>query len=440
MLNRLLAKLFRLAAGFFRLFFRIFFHRLLVKIYFEIFRFRKNNLQGKTSYQLFKKNLSFLFIIIISIVLITTNARERSRAQATPENKISKTIMADLVRNEFSYLGDEELIEESYTPGSLKTIGQEKYYSDSIAAIKKQPVLSGDNLAEGFNPMILINEEAVAVKPRVIGSRFTTEQELIPEKRTEIVLYTVQKGDAVSTIAQRFGLTVNTILWANNLGAYSLIRPGDVLTILPESGILHTVKSGDTISKIAKLYDVEEEKILASNQLASVLKIGDQLMVPGGRKITVAAAPKPVAAPTNTTGLGIIRDLVKAPDAPAAVSSDGKMAWPTEGNRITQYFSWRHTGLDIANKTGTPLYAAEAGTVEFAGWGNGYGYNVLIDHGGGKKTRYAHASKMFVKAGDTVSRGENIAAMGSTGWSTGPHLHFEVIINGAKQNPLNYIK
>ncbi len=376
----------------------------------------------------------------MSITLITTNTRDRNRAQAAPESKISKTIMADLVRSEFSYLGDEELIEESYTPGILKTIGQEKYYSDSIAAIKKQPALSGDNLTDGFNPLILINEEAMAVKPRIIGSSFTTEQELVPEKRTEIVLYTVQKGDAVSTIAQRFGVTINTILWANNLGAYTLIRPGDVLTILPESGILHTVKSGDTISRIARTYDVEEDKILTSNQLASVLKIGDQLMIPGGRKIIVAAAPKPAPVQSNTTGIGIIRDLVKAPDAPITVSSDDKMAWPTEGNRITQYFSWRHTGLDIANKTGTPLYAAEAGTVESAGWNNGYGYNVVIDHGGGKKTRYAHASKMFVKAGDSVSRGENIAAMGSTGWSTGPHIHFEVIINGTKQNPLNYIK
>ena len=116
------------------------------------------------------------------------------------------------------------------------------------------------------------------------------------------------------------------------------------------------------------------------------------------------------------------------------------MKWPTVGHRITQYYSWRHTGLDIANKTGTPLYASEGGTVDYSGWSNGYGYNVLINHGGGKKTRYAHASKLYVKKGDVVSKGEAIAAMGSTGWSTGPHIHFEVIINGVKKNPLNYIK
>ncbi len=346
--------------------------------------------------------------------------------------------MANLVQNQFSYLESEELIEEAYTPGSLKTAGQEKYYSDSLAIIQKQGgIIKSEENTE--NPLILVNEDAISVKPRTIGA-ISSGEEFISQKRNGIVYYTVQKGDTVSTIARRFDITINTILWANNLGSYSLIRPGDSLAILPESGILHTVKSGDTISKIANTYDVEEEKILSSNQLGSTLRIGDKIMIPGGRKITVASVAKPATTvSSNNPGLGIIRDLVKAPSSPAA-DSGAKMAWPTDGARITQYYSWRHTGLDIANKTGTPLYAAEAGTVTYSGWSNGYGYNVLVDHGDGRQTRYAHASKLFVEVGDSVSRGENIAAMGSTGWSTGPHIHFEVIINGKKQNPLNYIK
>jgi murein DD-endopeptidase MepM/ murein hydrolase activator NlpD len=116
------------------------------------------------------------------------------------------------------------------------------------------------------------------------------------------------------------------------------------------------------------------------------------------------------------------------------------MAWPTQGHRITQYYSWRHHGLDIANKTGTPLYSSDAGRVQYAGWSNGYGNNVIIDHGGGKQTRYAHLSKFYCNTGDSVAKGETIGAMGNTGWSTGPHLHFEVIINGTKYNPLNYIR
>ena len=405
-----------------------------------MFRLKKASRKENTSFNLFKKNLSYFTVVSLSLILIIANFQNRNKVSAAPEQKAAKTIVAHLVKNEFSLIADEELIEEYYTPDKLKTVGQEKY-SQNVALIDKRQsnTINEESIAER-NVITIINDEGMAIKPKFLNQTTTSELSLVT-KRSEIVYYTVQKGDAVSTIARRFGVTVNTILWANNLTASSLIRPGDTLTILPESGILHTVKSGDTISKIARTYDVEEEKILSSNQLGATLKIGDKIMVPGGRRITVAAAtPRPTTpAASNTTGLGIIRDLVKAPDSPVAATTEG-MLWPTEGRRITQYYSWRHTGLDIANKTGTPLYASEAGTVEFAGWSNGYGYNVVIDHGGGKKTRYAHASQMFVKAGDTVTRGEHIAAMGSTGWSTGPHIHFEVIINGVKQNPLNYIK
>ena len=116
------------------------------------------------------------------------------------------------------------------------------------------------------------------------------------------------------------------------------------------------------------------------------------------------------------------------------------MNWPTVGHYITQYFSWRHYGVDIANKVGTPIYASDTGVVEYAGWGKGYGNQIVIDHGGGKKTRCGHLSKFYCKVGDEVDKGEAIGAMGSTGWSTGSHLHFEVIINGRKVNPLNYVK
>lgn len=432
--SQLLATALRLIAGFFRLLSRLLLHPLLIKAYFEAFRFRKHTLKDKSSFQFLKNNAAYLALLTMSFLFISANLRD----YGTANTQISKTVMAKLVQNQFSYLESEELIEETYTPGSLKTAGQEKYYSDSLAIMQKQGGIMQTEETTA-NPLVLVNEEAVAVKPRTIGSISSTE-EFISQKRNSIITYTVQKGDTVSTIARRFDITVNTILWANNLGSYSLIRPGDSLIILPESGILHTVKSGDTISRLANTYDVEEEKILSSNQLGATLRIGDKIMIPGGRRITVAAATTPtVSSGSNSSGLGIIRDLVKAPASPAATSGT-KMAWPTDGARITQYYSWRHTGLDIANKTGTPLYAAEDGTVEYSGWSNGYGYNVLVDHGDGRKTRYAHASKLFVEKGDTVTRGENIAAMGSTGWSTGPHIHFEVIINGKKQNPLNYIK
>jgi murein DD-endopeptidase MepM/ murein hydrolase activator NlpD len=114
---------------------------------------------------------------------------------------------------------------------------------------------------------------------------------------------------------------------------------------------------------------------------------------------------------------------------------------PTNGHSITQYYGWKHTGVDIDGDYTSPLYAAEDGVVEVAGWQtNGYGLMVLIDHQNGFKTRYGHSSKLFVQAGDYVKRGQVIAMMGTTGRSTGTHLHFEVYVNGARVNPLAYIK
>ena len=149
-------------------------------------------------------------------------------------------------------------------------------------------------------------------------------------------------------------------------------------------------------------------------------------------------ASKP-AKSNNYNGISIIKDFIKT-SAPKV--SGNKMAWPTNGHTITQYFSWRHPGVDIANHIGTPVYAADSGVVLIAqgGYNGGYGNTIVIDHGGGKKTRYGHASRLLVKPGQVVEKGEEIMLMGSTGRSTGPHLHFEVIINGAKYNPLSYVR
>lgn len=343
--------------------------------------------------------------------------------------------MSNLVTNEFSATTEnDELIEEFYTPDTLKAAGKEKYL-DSLSMVDKQTALSANSENEDYAPLIFVSEEGMAVKPIMIGSS-TNSDGVIPQ-RDKIIYYTVQKGDTISTIARNFAITINTVLWANNLSAYSLIRPGDSLTILPYSGVIHTIKSGDTISKIARLYGVEDEKILSSNNIGGTLKIGEKIIVPGGSKLTTSVATTRTA---NTTGLSIIKDIIKSPSATAAAGA--KMVWPTVGRRITQYFSWKHNGLDIANKVGTAIYAADAGTVEIAagGYNGGYGNTILINHGGGKKTRYGHLSKLYVKAGDKVERGENIGLMGSTGRSTGSHLHFEVVISGARYNPLNYIK
>jgi murein DD-endopeptidase MepM/ murein hydrolase activator NlpD len=420
----------RLLTGFFRYLFKSPLYQILAKIYYLNFRLKKAGTIKESPTELFHTKYLYLFIFLLSGIIIFANFIDSSGANAR-ENKISKTVLANLVPTEFGEVSTEELIEETITPNSLITAGKEKYLAEASCSLEKKPnLINEEDLEENTGPFFS-EEGDLVFKPNLMTGG---GGEAVVSERQEIIYYTVQNGDTVSTIAQRFGISVNTILWANNLSAFSLIRPGNQLTILPYSGVLYTVKKGDTLAKIAKTYNIEVEKILSCNNLGNSLGVGQKIILPGAKKITASS----VASRSSTyTGLSVIKDLIKSP---SSKNSGNKMTWPTVGHRMTQYFSWRHPGVDIANKTGTPLYAADAGTVEFAGWARGYGNSIVINHGGGKKTRYGHASKLFVKAGDIVEKGENIAAMGSTGWSTGPHLHFEVIINGKKYNPLNYIK
>lgn len=368
-------------------------------------------------------------------ITLFSNLTNTTRARAT-ETKIPKAVMSSLIKTEFS-VTPEELIEEISTPNSIITAGQDKYLDDSCA-LEKKDTTETDNDIISDNYFAFNEDSDLIFKPELLNlGPESNNEDGSTATRQEIVYYTVQNGDTVSTIAHRFEITVNTILWANNLSAYSLIRAGDRLTILPYSGVLYTVKKGDTLAKIAQTYDIELEKIISCNTLGNSLSIGQKIIVPGAKKIETAVARKTTSS--SYTGISVIKDLIKSPTTKV---SGNMMTWPTVGHRITQYFSWSHNGVDIANKVGTPIYAADSGTVILAkgGYNGGYGNTIVIDHGGGKKTRYGHASKLFVRVGDVVAKGENIAAMGSTGRSTGPHLHFEVLINGARYNPLNYIK
>lgn len=289
-------------------------------------------------------------------------------------------------------------------------------------------------------------------------------------KRTKTETYIVKENDTISSISQQFGVNIGTILWNNALKEKQYIRPGDSLRIPPVSGMLVTVKKGDTISKIAEKYQSNESDILAYNNVSDVLTLGSELIVPGGsppapvqeRIIIAVRRDSPVSSNIRTkpssivgttapsdqlnTSIGTVVDAeVGNTEKPDDVISDNfpktRLLWPTSGHVITQYYGWRHTGLDIDGDFSSPIYASEDGVVEKAGWNSGgYGLMILIQHSNGLVTRYAHASKMFVKAGDTVHKGEVIAMVGTTGRSTGTHLHYEVYVNGKRTNPLAYIK
>ncbi|MDI3340728.1 MAG: LysM peptidoglycan-binding domain-containing protein [Sphaerobacter sp.] len=267
--------------------------------------------------------------------------------------------------------------------------------------------------------------------------------------RDKVLTYTVRPGDTLSSIAQFFGLQPSTIVWANSLPNGDLILPGQHLAILPTDGVMVTVAEGDTVESLAAHYGVEPQAIrdypLNGLGAGGQLRVGQQVMIPGGKP----PAPPPPPAPQPSAP-----SEPAAPAAPAPGGGSGRFIWPTAGV-ITQYFGptdfWMepayagyahfHQGLDIANGFGTPIVAADSGVVIFAGWhSGGLGNAVAIDHGNGFVTWYGHMNaRPAVSVGQWVAQGEYLGPMGSTGASTGAHLHFVIIKGGVYVDPLAYL-
>jgi len=251
----------------------------------------------------------------------------------------------------------------------------------------------------------------------------------------ETTEYRVQEGDTVSSISQKFGVNIDTIIWENNLKSVGAIKVGQILKILPVSGVKHTVKRGETIYSIAKDFQVDAQNIIDypfntfANDETFSLSAGQELIIPDGIK------PKEVVIDkTRYTA----RTVAPIP----GVVGEGNFMWPTSG-AISQRYAWYHQAVDIANRSNPDVVASQGGTVVTAGWNaGGYGNYVVIDHGNGYKTLYAHLlnNSIVVKAGQRVSQGQKLGVMGSTGRSTGTHLHFEVISSKGKLNPLNVLK
>lgn len=261
-------------------------------------------------------------------------------------------------------------------------------------------------------------------------ARLAQPHTVIPNRpRLDVVTYVVQGGDTVQSIASQFGLEPTTIMWANSAveDAPDLLRIGQEVVILPVDGVYHEVAEGDTLDSIAEAYEVVSETIVTCeyNYLeppAYMIEEGAWLIVPDGEKPYV---PKVV---TSYTG-----------PVPEGARGTGRFQWPVLGY-ITQGYWYGHRAIDIGASTGSAVMAADGGFVSFAGWTDvGYGYLVVIDHANGFATYYAHLSNIYVFVGQGVERGQVIGAVGSTGWSTGPHLHFEVRYYGTQQNPRAYL-
>lgn len=265
--------------------------------------------------------------------------------------------------------------------------------------------------------------------------------------------HVVSNGETLSSIAAKYSIKVDTIMWQNGISNPNALHIGQELVIPPADGVYHKVKSGETLSQIAGIYKVDTDLIAKQNNLSgdAVLSVGQQLFVPGAVGSIPVDAPASSAPTSRNTiarsgGGSRTTSYVANPglEGSSAVPVGGKMIWPTSG-KVTQGFKGGHPAFDIAKYPGGPIWAACSGTIAKASSGTyagGYGNHVIIDCGNGIKTLYAHMEYLSVTVGETVTQGQVLGKMGHTGrvyGRTGVHLHFEVWKNGVKVSPGSYL-
>jgi murein DD-endopeptidase MepM/ murein hydrolase activator NlpD len=267
---------------------------------------------------------------------------------------------------------------------------------------------------------------------------YTLQAEEVRQYRGgEVIVHAVAEEETIDDIASRYGLQPSTILWANKLTKSSKIKPGLELNILPINGVRHKVSRGETIYTIGKKYGLDGSQVQVIvdypfneflNDETFELASGQYIMIPDGI----------MPSATFEERASIIASYT--PDA-GSVSAIGTFIWPASG-KISQGYRFYHKAIDIANSSAGNILAADAGVVLTAGWPDGYGYGnrVLIDHGNGFQTLYAHLSLVQVKVGQKVNRGDVVGQMGNTGRSTGTHLHFEIRKDGTLQSPSAYLR
>lgn len=386
----------------------------------------------------------YVFHVVLMVIAISSVSTQLGSKSAVAAEVGRNSILYTLVNQDSHETIEEEMSPETPTK-NVSYLGAETIQAVPDIDFDYAPDTIADITVPG----------SIAEQPgRGPGEGEEPADVLVERHATET--YTVQSGDTVAVIARRFGITVGTIIQANQLSKRAAIKPGDALKIPPVSGVLHIVKRGDTLDKLAKTYQAEANKIIATNQLeGNRLSVGAELVIPDG------VPPATVAKPPASLRSGVTASRVphktydtyqelldtradtrtKPSDANAQLIPATRLLWPTAQRLVTQYYSLRHTGMDIDGDYSDAIYAAASGQVEQAGWNSsGYGLQIVIDHEDGRKTRYAHASKLFVSVGQQIKKGQVIAMVGTTGRSTGTHLHFEVYVNGRRRNPLGFIK
>ncbi|GAB4581290.1 MAG: hypothetical protein Fur0022_40370 [Anaerolineales bacterium] len=322
---------------------------------------------------------------------------------------------------------------------------QRAVFAAELTPINQEPAPTTPEI-----PALITQEQFSGGIPRLALLRTT-----IPQRpRIEVETYVVQAGDTVFGIAEKFGLKPETILWGNretlNDDSHNLF-PGQELNILPVDGIYHQWSAGESLRKVAEFYGVDPLTIVEypGNKLDvytfdinnPTLEPGTWLIVPGGEREFVNWGPPIITrsdpAVARTYGPGYCGQVYDG-----AVGS-GAFVWPTTERYVSGYDyspATNHRGIDIAGSLGNPVFAVDTGVVVYAGWSNyGYGSLVVLDHGNGWQSLYAHLSAIYVSCGQSIFQAASLGTVGSTGNSSGPHLHFEMIFNGAKVNPWDFV-
>jgi len=296
-------------------------------------------------------------------------------------------------------------------------LNQRKESADSASEANINQGQTGSDLNQNRENDLVIknprNEEDKDNSQNEAETAFTKryEKKLIDQ----VKVHKVRSGETLWDIAHKHGLNIDSLIGANNISNMNSIKPGQEFKILPVKGIIYRVSPGESVGSIARKFDLKTETIMQDNNIedASSLKIDQKLILRGAK-----------------------------PEFSYQDRLDQKFMYPIN-TRITSYYGPRwgriHEGLDFAAPMGSPIRAVSSGRVVYSGWATGYGYVVIVEHQKGLRTLYAHNSKLLVSVGESVGKGEVISRSGNTGNSTGPHLHFEVQVNGRPENPLDYI-
>ena len=282
-------------------------------------------------------------------------------------------------------------------------------------ALLQAPLVINPGDALGGGGTVIVAGDSLVAELSPLG----TSADVIIPTNDQISVYVVREGDSLSQIAEMFNVSANTIRWANDISAGGTIREGQVLVILPISGVKYTVKKGDTLASIAKDFKGDLTEISQFNGLSTGadLVVGIEIIIPHGETISVNSS----SGTTKTT-------KKTGENNGSSSSGEGYFIRPISGGVRTQGVHG-YNGVDLSSYYGAEIYAAASGTVivsRASGWNGGYGSYIVIRHSNGTQTLYAHLSGNLVSQGQNVVQGQVIGNMGSTGRSTGTHLHFEV--------------